>query len=375
MHARLLTLFAVCCSSLGLAADPSFEGGEKAFAAVKKELLEHYVKPVTEEELYRAAVEGMLARMDPSVHDGNMLVTPAEFADLNVEMKGEVVGIGAMFDFDDASGRATIKSVIPGSPAEKGDLRAGDLILTVDGASFRGKHIRDLVTAIRGKAGDKVTLAVLRDAAVLTRTLERQRVAFDVVTAEMLPGNIGLLTINTFAETTPAATKQALTKLAGARALIVDLRDNEGGLLEKAIEAAKLLIPKGATITRLVSRGGKEEPRVNTDAPALGPLPTVVLVNSGTRSSAELVASALRDGLHAPLVGQKTFGKWSVQSLKALPNGYVMRYTVALFRAPDGQSFEGVGLTPDIQVEATSKARDTDAQLRAAMNTLSLQGH
>ncbi len=354
-----------------------FENGEKMLQTVKHELLENYVTDVTEEALYRAAVQGMLSAVDPSRRDANKLMTPAQYAELNIEMKGELVGIGVQFKFDSPSGRADVTGVIKGSPAERAGIRVNDALLTVDGASFRGKNIRDLVNAIRGKAGGQVTLAILRDATIVTSTIERQKIGFDSVGHELLAGDIGLLTIHGFNETTPQATREALTALKSAKGLVVDLRDNEGGMLDRSVEVAKLLLPKGKVITRLQFKHGKEDVRTNDAEPVID-VPMVVLINGATRSSAELTAAALREGVHAPLIGTKTFGKWSVQVLKELPNRYVMRYTVASFKTPEGKSYEGEGIAPDIEVERDEAAapRTTklpDSQLRTAINFLQMR--
>ena len=366
-----------------------FEGGAKAFDAAKKELLEKYLKDdLTEDELYRAALAGMLARIDPQMRSYNRLLAPAEFAELNADLKGETVGVGLQLSFDSATGRAQVVGLVRGSPAEKADLREGDVVLTVDGASFKGKQMRDVVYAIRGKEHEKVTLGVLRDAIVLTKTVVRERLRVDAVTYELLPGDIAVVAIRTFNETTVQGARDALTAAsrAGAKGLIVDLRDDEGGLLEKALETAKLFLPKGKVITKVLHRANREEAITNDQDPLFGPVPTVVLVNGHTRSSAELLAAALREGLKAPVIGAKTGGKWSVQSLKELPNKYVLKYTLALFRAPDGKSYEGEGLAPDIEVtqDERSVARSVrlkslsdrlsiDAQLRAAASFLKLR--
>jgi carboxyl-terminal processing protease len=352
-----------------------FEAGQKTFEAAKKELLEKYLKDdLTEDDLYRAALAGMLARIDPSMRQYNKLLTPGEFAELNADMKGETVGVGIQLKFDSATGRADVLGIVRGSPAEKADLREGDVVLSVDGVSFKGKQMRDIVYAIRGKAGDKVTLSVLRDAAVFTRTLERQKIKYEPVTFELLPGDVALVAIHTFNETTPQSAREALSKAtkAGAQSLIVDLRDDEGGLLEKALETAKLFLPKGRGITRVLHRGNKEESITSDVDPVFAPVPTVVLVNGATRSSAELLAAALREGLKAPLVGSRTAGKWSVQSLKELPNRYVMKYTLALFRAPDGRSFEGEGLSPDIEVNQDEHAASNATRLKTPVERLAV---
>jgi carboxyl-terminal processing protease len=366
-----------------------FESGAKTFEAAKKELLEKYLEDdLTEDELYRAALAGMLARIDPPMRSYNRLLTPSEFSELNNDLKGEAIGVGLQLKFDSGTGRAEVLGLVRGSPAEKADLREGDMVLTVDGASFKGKQLRDVVYAIRGKVNEKVTLGVLRDAVVLTKTLERQKLKVESVTYEALPGGLAVIGIRSFNETTPQGAREALAAAAkaGSKGLIIDLRDNEGGLLEKALETAKLFLPRGKVITRVLHRGGKEESIVCDVDPVFGPVPTVVLVNGHTRSSAELLAAAVRDGLRAPLIGAKTGGKWSVQSLKELPNKYVLKYTLAMFRAPDGTSYEGEGLSPDIEVaqDEQSVARAArqksltdrlaiDTQLRAAASFLKLR--
>ncbi len=354
--------------------DARFDNAEKVFLEVKRELRDHYVTDLTEEQLYQAAVQGMLAAVDPPRHEVNKLMTPSEFQDLTIEMKGEVTGIGVAFKFDAPTGRAEITALIKNSPAERAGLKVGDVILSVDNTSYKGKQMRDLVNAIRGKVQSKVSLAVLRDASILNLTIERERVTFDVVTHELQADGVGVLTIRSFNETTPAATRTALAALKGSKGLVIDLRDNEGGVLERSFDTLKLLLPKGKVMARLVSRGNKEEVRTNGDEPVVSGLPTVVLVNGQTRSSAELVAAALRDGLKAPLIGAKTFGKWSVQLLKELPNHFVMRYTFAFFKGPDGKSYENEGLPPDIEV-GNEPNSSVDAQLKTAVSLLKLQSH
>lgn len=348
-----------------------FEQGDKALQAVRQELMEHYFTELSDEQVSLAAVRGLLASVDPARREANKLMTPTEYAELTVELKGELIGIGVKFKFEGSTGRADVLGVVKGSPAEKAGLRTGDVILAVDGASFKGKEIRDLVNAIRGHAGTQVKLTYLRDAGILTTTIERQKFAFDLVSSELLDGNIGLLSIRSFNETTPQSVRQALGTLKGAKGLVIDLRDNEGGMLERTFDTLKLLLPKGKTMATLHYRKGKDDVRVNTDAPLISGIPVVVLINGQTRSSAELAAAALREGLKAPLLGNKSFGKWSVQMLKELPNHFVMRYTVAIFSGPDGKSHEGEGLAPDIEV-TNDEGTSVDAQARTAINFLKL---
>lgn len=399
MRIALLSLLVLSTFALGKDGDDDFddwmnrprekfEGGERVFESVKRELLTRYLKDgLSEDDLYRAAVDGMLAQIDPPLRSYNKLLSPSEHAELLQSLKGEVSGVGVILRFDSTSGRGEVLGTVPGSPAERAGLRRGDMVLTVDGATFKGRQLRDVVAAIRGPAGQKVSLGILHESAVNQVVLDRAKVSYEVVKLEFWPNDVAVLAIEAFGEGTPAAVRTALKKVAEARAkgLVIDLRGNEGGMLEKAIETLRLLLPRGASMTRLRHRGGKEEVRANSDEPVLKPLPTVVLVDNETRSSAELVAAALREGLKAPVIGTPTAGKWTAQELKILPNRFVLRYTVAAFLTPDGKSYEGEGLPVDVEVQEgkeedslpetapQSERLSRDGPLRAALSFLRLR--
>jgi carboxyl-terminal processing protease len=364
-----------------------FESGERAFQAARRELLENYVKDgLTEDDLYRAAVQGMLTTIDPAMHKYNRLMGPAQFAEMSSELKGEVMGIGIHFNLDKATGRGEVLGVIAGGPAAAADVRDGDLVLSVDGQSLKGKSMMDAVYMIRGKAGSTVKLTLLRDTSVIEKTVTRAKVTFELVQDTVLPGDVGVLSLQGFSDSTPGQVRAALERLqkAGVKGLIIDLRFNEGGVLDKAVETARLLIPKGHTLAKLVKRGGKEETLMSDATPILS-VPMVVLISDHTASSSELLAGALHDSLKAPLIGAHTRGKWSVQMIKQLPNGYVMKYTVAHFKDASGKGYEGVGLMPDIEVPMTEeqfnkahklKGADRlngDPQLKAATNFLRMR--
>lgn len=363
-----------------------FDDGARAFTKVKETLLaNYYADGVTEDDIYRAATAGMLERLDPKMKKWNRLMSARELAEMKNDLTGEVVGIGVHISFDSKSGHAEVLATLPGSPSEKAGLAAGDRIVTVNGKLYKDATLRQVVEDIRGKAGEPVTLSVLRGDKLVPFTVHRARVPFDTPAALFLDGGVGYVRIPSFTDKTPSAVRSALDDLAKQKvqALILDLRGCPGGSFDRAVETAGALLPEGAPVVALKRRGKAEEKHVAKGGGVLVDLPLAVLVDGNTGSSAELVAAALSEDRHARIVGAKTLGKWTVQSVDELSNGWAFKYTVSLFKTPSGRSFEGVGLTPDVEVamdekqlakaNATPKPEDRlaiDVQLKTAKELL-----
>ncbi len=363
-----------------------FTDAERAFNSAKDALLKGYYNDgLREDDLYRGALQGMLEHAEPTMRKWNKLLSPTELAEMRTDLKGEVVGVGVQIQFDSASGYTDVMGAIPGSPAEKAGLVLGDKILSVNGKLYKGMSVRDIVSDIRGKAGEVVTLSVLRADKILSVPLKREAITFEPATAMMLPEGVGYLRVHGFNAKTTAAVKASLDALTqkSATSLVIDLRGNQGGLLPDAVSTAELLLPSGVGIVKIEKRGHKEESFVSKGPGFLPAAPMAVLVDGDTSSSAELLTAALQEGRHARVVGARTFGKWTVQTIDDLPNGYAIKYTIGLFRSPAGRSFEGVGLTPDVDVtmdeKAIGKAHMTldpekrlaaDVQLRTAVSLL-----
>lgn len=346
-----------------------FSDGARSFATVKETLLKnYYADGITEDDLYRAATAGMLEKLEPKMKKWNRLLSAKEVAELRNDLKGEVVGIGVHIAFDPASGYADVLAAFPGSPSEKAGVLPGDKIVTVNGKLFKGMGMKDVVAEIRGKAGEPVTLSILRADKLLPFTITRERVLYDQPSHALLADGLGYIHVPSFTEKTPAQVKEALEDLAraNAQALVVDLRQNPGGSFDSAIAVGELFLPEGTGIVTLKKKGKEEEKHVAPKGKALlTNLPLAVLVSKGTSSGAEFITAALQEGRHARIIGQHTNGKWSVQSLDDLPNGFAFKYTVSLFKTPSGRSFEGTGLVPDIEVamEERDLARANAAKL------------
>jgi carboxyl-terminal processing protease len=335
-----------------------FGGGAKSFAEVREALLKsYYAEGLTEDDLYRAATAGMLEKLEPRMKKYNRLLPPREVSEIKNDLKGEVVGVGVQIWFDEKSGYADVLGALPGSPSEKAGLVAGDKIVTVNGRLYKGMRLGDVVADIRGKAGDPVTLSVLRGDKLVKFTIVRERVAYDSPAHTLFADKLGYLRIPSFTDKTPGAVKASLEELetGGARALVVDLRHCPGGSFDRAIETAELLVPEGASIVTLKRRGKPEEKHLSKGKPILGGVPVAVLIDNDTASGGEFLAGALQEARHARLVGTSTHGKWSVQALDDLSNGYAYKYTVGLFRTPSGKSYEGVGLAPDVELAMDEK--------------------
>jgi carboxyl-terminal processing protease len=365
--------------------DDTFGDGEKTFQRARELLSKEYVDDkLTDDKLWRAATEGLFAG------DGNgkwdKLLSPTELAELQADIAGEMVGLGIQMTADEAAGVVVIERVIPNTAAARAGLAAGDEILKVDGRPVRGIEEKSVARSIRGPAGTNVTLTVLRDSQIFTRTVKRARFVFEPVTQLALPNGVALVQVRMFSEKTPQLLRSALerARAQGVKALVLDVRDNPGGLFERMIDCASLLLPRGAVVVSAQHRGGKSEDIRTSAEPLVSGIPVAVLVNGDTASSAEMLAGAMQ-AAGAHVVGKRTMGKWNAQRLVELGNGWAAKMTVAWFRTPSGAMLDGKGLEPDVEVEMSPKAttrivliRDpdkrlaADSQLRAAVNLLKL---
>ncbi len=314
-----------------------------------------YVETVTGEDLERAAVEGLVESLDPH----SAFLDAAEYEEMRVSTAGSYTGVG--IEVEAREGRVVIVAPIEGSPAARAGLRAGDVILEVDGRPVEHDDLAATVDHMRGFVGSRVRLAVMRkgEQQPLRFELERSEVRLHTVESALLADGIGYVRIRQFSEATPRDLGLALAGLQTERSLplaglVLDLRDNPGGVLEASVAVADQFLDQGLIVR---ADGRTPEARFElraTPGDSLQAAPMVVLVDAGSASGAEIVAGALRDHGRATLMGSRTYGKGSVQTVMPLRGGQALKLTTSRYFTPSGTSIHGRGLQPDVQLETTT---------------------
>jgi len=338
-------------------------------------LQQDYYRPLDRGQLVDKGLAGMVASLDdPYSH----YYDPTAYQGFLNESNPHLSGIGV--SVNPARRGLVVEDVFPGSPAAKGGLARGDLIVAVGGTSLASRSSTFGSRLIKGRAGTPVTLTVISGTRRHVVTLIRQDVVVPVATGQIITYHgikLGSLSLTSFTDGSGAELRAQVQSVLhqGARGLILDLRDNPGGLLNEAVNVASIFIPDGT----IVSTAGRAQPRqvyvARGDAIAAS-IPMVVLVNRGTASAAEIVTGALHDRGRAKVIGTHTYGKGVFQEIEPLPNGGALDFTVGEYFTPSGHNLggggvkEGVGIAPDIPVALTDRG---DTQLAAAEKTVAAE--
>jgi carboxyl-terminal processing protease len=327
---------------------------------------EHYYDLPDDTELIHAALQGLFAQ----VGDRYTFFAPPAMAEISRQQTaGEFGGIGAYVSQNE-SGQLVIVRPFDGLPADIAGLQASDVIQEINGAPIDGLPIENILELLRGEIGTEVTLTVYRPGTdtQFTVTIQRARIELPVTDTAMY-GNVGYITLSSFNQKATAALKQDITDLQeqGAQALILDLRGNPGGLLDQAVGVSDLFLGKGVVVTQQDRKGERITYRA-TDGDLAEEIPLVVLIDGGSASASEVVAGALRDHNRAVLIGQKSYGKGSVQHLYDMNDGSQVHVTFAVWLTPDDTLIDGKGLEPDIAVTIPENPDSTqDPFIEAAL--------
>ncbi len=307
------------------------------------ELVANSTKDVNRETLERAAIEGALKA---SGDDWANYFPSTTLEELNNTTANALTGIGISIR-EARSGAIEVATVQEDTPAFKNGLKVGDQILQVNGTDVQGGSLATVVALIRGDLGKEVTLRVNRDGSNKIFNLLTEKIDVRTVDAAQITPDIAFLSINSFSSGTSNEFYEALTKLKSSKGVVIDLRDNPGGLIEEAVSIAELFIGRGTIVSY---RASGEERIFTANNPKPSSVPVVLLIDKGTTSAAEILAGAFQDRNRGVVIGQTSFGKGSVQEFMTLKDGSKLELTVALYLTPSGRTIEGVGIIPDLRV-------------------------
>ncbi len=379
--AVLLILFLMGAFSAPVFADITQEEKEKTykqleiFANILSILQENYVEEIDTQKAVDGAIQGLLLSLDPH----SSYLKPEEFQDLQEETSGSFSGVGIEITIKD--GILTVVSPIEGTPADKAGIKANDLIVEIEGKKTKDMNPDEAIRQLRGPKGSKVTITIQRQGWNELRpfSLTRDIIPLHSVKASFLAPGFAYLRITNFQSHTTRDFKQKLTELQkeqAIRGLILDLRNNPGGLLNQAISVSDIFLKQGTIVS---TRGRTEDQNMVFQAHETtddAGFPIVVLVNEGSASASEIVAGAIQDHKRGVIVGTRTFGKGSVQTIIPLPDGAGLRMTTARYYTPADRSIQALGISPDVEVPAQEPVSAGDSKSSSEiLRETDLQNH
>ena len=352
----------------------------RILAEVMDRVKRDYVEPVDDSVLLESAIRGMVADLDAH----SQYLDADEYRDIRISTSGSYTGIG--IEVSEVDGAIRVITPIAGSPAARSGIRSGDEIVAVDGVAVEPDDLQATIDRMRGRRGSQVSISVLRDGGeVVLHEMRRELIRVASVYHEVLEPAVGYVRVNQFSESTARELTQAIDRLQEAvggmlEGLVLDLRNNPGGVLESAVDVSDLFLDSGVIVT---AEGRTSESRFARHAhrgDVLDGARLIVLVNKGSASASEIVAGALQDHGRALVVGTETFGKGLVQTVMPLSRGRAIKLTTSRYYTPSGDSIHDTGITPDVVVDDTPGFPDLslsgiidskqDAQLNEALGHL-----
>lgn len=342
----------------------------KVFSEVLSLVKKNYVEDIKIKDLIYGAIKGMLGSLDPH----SAFMTPEQYKEMQVDTKGEFGGVGIQIGVKD--GMLTVIAPIEDTPAYRAGIKSGDKIIKINNEFTKDMGLQDAVSKMRGAPSTAVKLTILREGWKETKefSITREIIKIKSVKSKLLEGGIGYVKINQFQEQTASDLSKALEKLTqqNISSLILDLRNNPGGLLNSAVDVSSEFLPQNKLVVFIKDRKGEKVEYRSRKAASIPEIPMAVLVNQGSASASEIVAGALKDWNRAVVIGTQTFGKGSVQSVIPLNDGSAMRLTTARYYTPKGTSIQSTGIMPDIVVK--QEAKDGE-KARPAIREKDLERH
>ena len=341
----------------------------------RKIIDKYFLGDIDEEKLKEGAIKGYVEGLGDKYTE---YIPKEEMQDYMADTTGNFVGIGIYMVQDTEANKIMVLSPIKGGPAEKAGIQPGDYITAVDGVQYTGEQMTEASNKIKGEEGSKVKLEIQRGTETLNFEITRENVKVNPVEGEVLENNIGYISFSSFDDGTAEEFKAKYEELAnkGIKSLIIDLRNNGGGIVDEALEIANYILDKDSVILYEVDKNNNETEEKTTDDPIIN-MPIVVLTNENTASSSEILAGALKDHEKAKIVGTKTYGKGVIQQLLTLPDGSGLKITSEEYLTPNKTKINGVGIEPDETVELPDSVenilnveRNEDTQLQKAIDLL-----
>ncbi len=326
-----------------------------------------YIGDIDEQSMLEGAIKGYVAGLgDPYTE----YLTKEEMKDFTEETNSEYVGIGVYVGNNTVDNTILVVGVMKSSPAEEAGIKIGDIIEKIDGVAYTGEQLDEATKVLKADEGTSVTITIKRNEEEKDLTVIRKKITVEHVTSEMLENNIAYLQIDSFDANTASSFKEQLTSLLdnGAKSIIIDLRNNGGGIVDEATSIADLFLDKGETI--LITKSKKEDKEEETKSendPIVKDIPVVILVNQATASASEILAGALKDNYGATIIGKNTYGKGVIQTLYTLTDGSGIKITTEEYFTPNHNEINKVGIKPDIEVDLTE---NEDTQLQRAIEEL-----
>ena len=343
------------------------------FGDVFERIRAEYVEPVNDREVIEAAINGMLQSLDP--HSGYM--NARTFRDMQVQTRGEFGGLG--IEVTQENGFVKVISPIDETPAARAGVKPGDLITHIDGRTVQGLTLNEAVERMRGPPRTEIRLTIRREGVPqpIHMTIVRDVIRIQSVRSRLIDDDVGYVRITSFNEQTDQGLRRAVQQLRAQggtrlRGLVLDLRNNPGGLLDQAVAVSDDFLDQGEIVSTRARRAEDAQRYNARPGDIAAGLPIVVLINGGSASASEIVAGALQDHRRAVVIGTRSFGKGSVQTVIPLPGNGAIRLTTARYYTPSGRSIQGTGIEPDVVVElfegeARAEARDREANLNRAL--------